>query len=106
MLLWIFGDMKSFKVEECTKAKMKGTLILEKAKIKWFLSVDKNDLPKNANTAYRSLKINNEEFNFSDGFTELHTEVYKKIIEGKGFKLQDAKPSIDLVYKLRKNNGL
>jgi len=106
MLIWIFGKVKHFEVHYSEPIrKMAGYLELEKAKVRWFLSVDLKDLPENVikqgKRTYRSLLIEGEEFNFDSGFTDLHTEVYKKILEGKGFGIKDARPSIELVYNLR-----
>ncbi len=105
MLIWIFGSVKNYKVEFCNNKKMKGTLELEKANVNWFLSLDINDMPKEVLAkgikTYRSLKIDNDEFEFSEGFTDLHTESYKQILAGKGFGISDVRPAIDLVSKLR-----
>lgn len=106
MLIWIFGKVKHYEVHYSEPIKkMAGYLELEKAKVKWFLSVDLNDLPdeilNQGKRTYRSIKIDGEELIFDSGFTDLHTEVYKKILEGKGFGIEDARPSIELVYKLR-----
>jgi len=106
MLIWIFGKVKYFEVHYSEPIKkMAGYLELEKAKVRWFLSVDLKDLPeeivKQGKRTYRSLLIEGEEFNFDSGFTDLHTEVYRKILEGKGFGINDARPSIELVYQLR-----
>lgn len=108
MLLWIFGSPKLSVVTINEPTKMAGELELEKANVKWFLSVDKNDLPKTAvekgKTTYRSLTINDEELEFSDGFTDLHTEVYKDILSGRGYGIEDARPSIELAYGIRNYN--
>ncbi len=106
MLIWIFGKVKHFEVHYSEPIKkMAGYLELERAKVRWFLSVDLKDLPeeviKQGKRTYRSLLIEGEEFNFDSGFTDLHTEVYKRILEGKGFGIKDARPSIELVYQLR-----
>jgi UDP-N-acetyl-2-amino-2-deoxyglucuronate dehydrogenase len=106
MLIWIFGKVKHFEVHYSEPIKkMAGYLELEKAKVRWFLSVDLKDLPekviKQGKRTYRSLLIEGKEFNFDSGFTDLHTEVYKRILEGKGFGIKDARPSIELVYQLR-----
>jgi len=81
--------------------------------VKWFLSIDSNDLkqlrtpnqeqitPHQELRTYRSIKIDNEEIEFTDGFTDLHTKVYEKTIAGDGFGIEDARDSIELVYKLR-----
>lgn len=105
MLLWIFGPLKNCELHYTDKYKSCGFLELEKANVRWFLSLDKKDLPeiavRNNKTTYRSLEIDSAEFEFSEGFTELHTLVYKDIMSGGGFGLDDAYPSIDLVHRLR-----
>jgi UDP-N-acetyl-2-amino-2-deoxyglucuronate dehydrogenase len=84
---------------------MAGFLELEKAYVRWFLSVGKEDLPEMAvkagKTTYRSITVDGEEFDFSEGFTDLHTEVYREILSGRGFGIDEARPSINLVYELR-----
>ncbi len=105
MLLWIFGPLKNSELHFSNPYKSGGYLELEKANVKWFLSLDKNDLPEvaknNNKTTFRCLEIDKSEFEFSEGFTELHTESYKHILKGEGFGLNDSYPSIDLVHKLR-----
>ena len=106
MLIWIFGSVKHQEVyySEPLK-KMSGYIELEKAEVRWFLSVDFNDLPeevkaKNQRT-YRSITFDGEEIEFSGGFTDLHTVVYEGILNSGGFGIEDARPSIELVYKIR-----
>lgn len=105
MLGWIFGKVQESQVHLREKSKSAGYLEFEKARVRWFLSIDENDLPldiKNkGQRTYRSITIDNEEIEFSGGFTELHTESYKKILEGNGFGLLDAKPSIEIVHSIR-----
>lgn len=105
MLIWIFGDVKHQEVHHRSEGKsMAGFLELDNANVRWFLSVDKKDLPAEAQAnnmvTYRSMTVDGEEFEFSDGFTELHTLVYREILEGKGFGLEDARPAINLVHEL------
>ncbi|MFA5806626.1 MAG: hypothetical protein WC879_18500 [Melioribacteraceae bacterium] len=87
--------------------------------VKWFLSIDKNDLTKlslsagtettdntqlttdNVLRTFRSIKIDNEELEFTDGFTDLHAKVYEKTLTGEGFGIEDSRKSIELVYRLR-----
>lgn len=104
MLMWIFGEVQHQEVHFAEPSKMSGYLELEKADVRWFLSVDGNDLPKEAagKSTFRSITMNGEEFEFSEGFTDLHTIVYQEILAGRGFGLQDARPSIQLVYEIRK----
>jgi len=105
MLTWIFGDVRSNIVHVSELNKASGYLELEKARVRWFLSVDYNDIPdevkaKNQRT-FRSILIEGKEIEFSEGFTDLHTETYRKIIEGKGYGLADARQSIQTVYTIR-----
>ncbi len=105
MLLWIFGDVIENEVHEHGKSKASGFLRLKKARVNWVLSVDYDNIPAsikatNART-YRSLKIGEEEFEFSGGFTELHTHSYQHILDGKGFEIRDAEKAIQLVHEIR-----
>ena len=105
MLTWVFGAVKENTVHLLKFDKAAGLLKLEHANIRWFLSLDYNDIPETIRSAgkrtYRSLKMGEQDIEFSDGFADLHTEVYRDIIAGKGFGLMDAKPSIDVVYQIR-----
>jgi UDP-N-acetyl-2-amino-2-deoxyglucuronate dehydrogenase len=106
MLMWLFGSVRLQEVHYSDEKKMSGFLELDNACIRWFLSVDRNDLPKTVKTegktTYRSIAIDGEEIEFSGGFTDLHTKVYHEILNGRGFGIEDARPSINLVYALRK----
>ncbi|MCK4559558.1 MAG: Gfo/Idh/MocA family oxidoreductase [Calditrichia bacterium] len=105
MLIWIFGAVKCSEVYYADTKKMSGFIELENAKIRWFLSLDKNDLPdqaiKEGKPTYRSITIDNKEVEFSGGFTDLHTIVYQDILNGGGYGIEDARPSIELVYQIR-----
>jgi UDP-N-acetyl-2-amino-2-deoxyglucuronate dehydrogenase len=105
LLLWLFGPCWQHEVHYSAPDKMAGFLALEGADVSWFLSVDRADLPEGyaerGRAAYRSLKMNGREIEFSDGFGELHTQSYREILAGRGFGLADAKPSVELVYTLR-----
>ncbi len=105
MLMWIFGGVKHHEVHLAEDARTAGFIEFEKANVRWFLSVDRNDLPEEAvaagKTTFRSITVDGEEFEFSEGFTDLHTIVYQEILAGRGFGLDDARPSINLVYELR-----
>jgi UDP-N-acetyl-2-amino-2-deoxyglucuronate dehydrogenase len=105
LLLWLFGECRHAEVHHHALEKMAGFLELEWADVTWFLSVDRADLPaehlQSGRPAYRSLKMNGQELEFSEGFAELHTVAYREILEGRGFGLADAKPSVELVYALR-----
>ncbi len=106
MLMWIFGSVKHQEVHYSEPLKkMAGYIELEHANVKWFLSVDTNDLPEQAKDAnqrtYRSITYDGNEIEFSGGFTDLHTVVYKDILNGGGFGVNDARASIELVYRIR-----
>ena len=105
MLLWIFGGVKTNTLEEITKDHASGSLKLERANVKWFLSINAEHLPQqavqNKKSTYRSLRIQGKEVEFSEGFTDLHTESYKEILAGRGFGLEDARASIALTHLLR-----
>lgn len=105
MLMWIFGKSLHSEVHLADPKKMAGFIELENANVRWFLSVDKNDLPKQAvdegKPTFRSILVDGHEIEFSGGFTDLHTEVYKDILAGNGYGLEAAKPSIELVHDIR-----
>ena len=105
MLTWIFGRVQKSNVSVYEATKASGELILEKAKVNWFLSLDANDLPEVATKAgkrtYRSIKVDGKEVEFSEGFTDLHTVTYQKILTGNGFGVEDARESLDLIALIR-----
>lgn len=108
MLIWIFGEVKENIVHLQTHNKAAGFLQLENARVRWFLSLDYNDVPKDIQEkkqrTFRSITIENEDLEFSQGFTDLHTISYKHILEGKGYGLNDVKPCIQTVYNIRNSN--
>ena len=105
MLTWIFGDEKRNKVHFLKGDKAAGYLELERARVRWFLSIDYEDIPPQIKEAgqrtFRSITIDGEEIEFSGGFTDLHTVSYKNILEGKGYGLEAARKSIQTVYTIR-----
>lgn len=103
MLTWIFGDAIEVVSKERGALRESGFLRLKKADVSWSLSVDRHDLPPAATgkTTFRSIKIDGEEFEFSEGFTELHKTVYADIFAGRGYGLASARPAIEIVEKLR-----
>ena len=105
MLSWVFGEVQENLVHLREKDKSAGYLEFENARVRWFLSIDENSLPKqvqeNGQRTYRSITVDGEEIEFSGGFTELHTESYKGILKGNGFGLIDAKQSIEIVHAIR-----
>ncbi len=105
MLLWVFGAVKESRVTEHTAQTASGVLELERADINWMLSIDANTLPDEAKAAgkrtFRTLTIDGEGFEFSDGFTELHTKSYEEILKGNGFRIKETKAAIELVHDIR-----
>src|SRR5882672_1131071 len=105
MLLWVFGSVKNMQIKSYEPDAASGFLELQKARVHWRLSINENHLPDEARAkgkrTYRSLKMNGKEIEFSDGFTELHTNSYKEILAGRGFGLKDARPSIELAHEIR-----
>lgn len=105
MLIWIFGNVKENIVHLHTHDRAAGYLELERAKVRWFLSINYDVIPQNVKETgartYRSLTIENEEFEFSGGFTELHTRSYEEIIKGNGFRIGEARKAIELVHDIR-----
>jgi len=104
MLIWFFGGVSSSRVVVGEETRMGGELELANADVDWFLSIDPADLPpevQGLQPTYRSITVDGEEVEFSGGFRDLHTLVYEEILEGKGFTIEDARPSIELVHELR-----
>lgn len=108
MLMWIFGSVKLNDVIKHTDDTAAGTLELERATVNWMLSINENTLPTDVRDAgkrtFRTLSIDGEEFEFSDGFTELHTLSYKNILAGNGFPLSETRRAIQLVHDIRNKN--
>ena len=105
LLIWLFGSVQNNEVHFSDALKTGGCIELEHAKVKWFLSIDRNDLPESATecglTTFRSITVDGKEIEFSEGFTDLHTVVYQRTLEGNGFGLNDARPAIVLAHDIR-----
>ncbi len=105
MLSWIFGKVVDMHVTESKPEKVSGYLELEKARVKWFLSLDAQDIPKpvleKGQRTFRSIQIEGKEIEFSGGFTDLHTIAYRHILDGGGFGLEEARNSINIVHQIR-----
>ncbi len=105
MLYLLFGEVKQNVVYYRDNHVVVGYLELQKARVRWFLSVDSQYLPEEikakGQTTYRSILIENEELEFTGGFTDLHTISYQHILNGEGFGLDQAKPSIEIVHQIR-----
>lgn len=105
MLIWIFGKVQQNVVHLHTHDRAAGFLQLEKARVRWFLSINEDTLPENIKAkgqrTYRSISMEGNEIEFSEGFTDLHTKSYQQILGGNGFSLMDALPSIELAHQIR-----
>jgi UDP-N-acetyl-2-amino-2-deoxyglucuronate dehydrogenase len=105
LLLWLFGPFANIRVYHSDNCRMSGFIELERARVRWFLSVDPQDLPShakvNGKTTYRSITVDGKEVEFSEGFTDLHTRVYEETLAGQGFGIGEARPSIELTYAIR-----
>lgn len=108
MLSWIFGDTERIIVHVSQPNKAAGYLELENARVRWFLSIDHNDLPEEAKKSgkrmFRSITVEGEEIEFSEGFGDLHTVSYREILDGKGFGLSDARQSVITAFTIRNSN--
>jgi UDP-N-acetyl-2-amino-2-deoxyglucuronate dehydrogenase len=105
MLIWIFGEVKENRIHLLNPDKASGVLYLEKAHVHWFLSLDKNDLPgqklASGQNTFRLITVDGKEIEFSNGFTDLHTETYRNILNGNGFGIKDSINSIELTEVIR-----
>jgi UDP-N-acetyl-2-amino-2-deoxyglucuronate dehydrogenase len=105
LLMWLFGKAGDVRVHLSDEERMSGFLELEHARVRWYLSVDHNDLPYSVTpgvrSTYRSIIIDGQEVEFTEGFTDLHTRVYEETLAGRGFCIDDARASIELVYQIR-----
>lgn len=110
MLIWIFGGVKYSEVNSQNTHYSSGFIELEKARVRWFLSIDYSHIPASVKAqgkrTFRSLKMEGEEIEFSEGFTDLHTKSYENILQGEGFGLEEAKASIETVYAIRNSRPL
>lgn len=105
MLYWLFGEVQENTVHLHTHDRAAGYLRFKKARVKWFLSINEETIPEHIRAkgmrTYRSMTLKGKEIEFSDGFTELHTESYRQILAGNGFTVKDAIPSIQMAYDIR-----
>lgn len=100
MVIWLFGNYKKHSISRNESKCVSGNIILEKAEVDFFLSTQKEDLPVGY-SSYRLIEIDGKPLRFDKSFTDLHTEVYKDILDGNGFGIDDSIPSLELVYKIR-----
>jgi len=105
MLQWVFGELKENLVYEHEFDRASGYLVFEKARVKWFLSINYDLIPQEikekGQRTYRSITVDGQEVEFSKGFTDLHTVSYQSILDGNGFDIEDARASIEVVNEIR-----
>lgn len=105
LLTWLFGEVEAQRVHLKQPRRMAGSIALQRARVKWFLSVDAKDLPfapePGGRATYRSITVDGEEVEFSEGFTDLHTVVYREVFAGRGHGIDDVRPSIALAHAIR-----
>jgi UDP-N-acetyl-2-amino-2-deoxyglucuronate dehydrogenase len=104
LLIWLFGGVEIQEVHFADAVTTAGHIELQHARVRWLLSIDRKLLPtglKAEQSTYRSITIDGQEVEFSEGFTDLHTEIYRRALTGNGFSLQDARPSINLAHDIR-----
>ncbi|NDJ75750.1 MAG: Gfo/Idh/MocA family oxidoreductase [Chloroflexi bacterium] len=105
LLLWLFGPVAALRVYHIDQRRAAGFLEMERARVRWFLSVDGADLPfapePGVRTTHRSIAVDGEEVEFTSGFSDLHTRVYERTLAGDGFGIDAARPSITLVRQIR-----
>lgn len=106
LLVWLFGDLESQSVHLSDGRRMAGVIRLARARVRWFLSVDARDLPfvaaPGSRSTFRSITVDGQEVEFSEGFADLHTEVYREILAGRGHGIEVARPSVALASAIRR----
>ena len=104
-LMWIYGGCHRQILHVASPNRMSGVIELERARVRWFLSVDERDLPEETRSrgeyAHRAITIDGVEIDLSAGFTDLHTEVYRDILAGRGFGIDEAQAAVELIYQIR-----
>lgn len=110
MLGWIFGKIKENIVHIHTHDRAAGLLIFDRARVRWFLSIEYDTIPENVRSTgkrtYRSMEVDGEQIEFSDGFTELHTTSYQDILSGGGFGIDASKQAIEIVHDIRTKTAI
>ena len=105
LLVWLFGPVQSAAVHLREAKRAAGTLVLADADVRWYLSAESVDLPfapePGKRTTFRSITVDGEQLEFSEGFTDLHTRVYEEVLQGRGFGMAEARPSIELSHRIR-----
>jgi len=106
LLIWLFGSVTECRVHLNEGRRVAGYLELERAQVRWLLSANHTDLPfapkPGVKTTFRSITVDGDEIEFSEGFADLHTRVYQEMLAGRGFGIADARPSIELTHRIKK----
>lgn len=110
MLGWIFGKVKENIVHIHTHDRAAGLLEFERARVRWFLSIEYDTIPQNIKSSgkrtYRSMEVDGQQIEFSDGFTELHTTSYQDILSGGGFRIDASRQAIEIVHDIRTKTAI
>jgi UDP-N-acetyl-2-amino-2-deoxyglucuronate dehydrogenase len=110
LLIWLFGNVIKSEVHYISARRTAGFLELDFAAVRWFLSIDPDDLPLFAkakgHSTFRSITVDSQEVEFSEGFTDLHTRVYENTLSGHGFTIEDSRPSILLAHTIRNSQPI
>jgi UDP-N-acetyl-2-amino-2-deoxyglucuronate dehydrogenase len=106
LVLWLFGRVRDCRVHIAQPRRFAGVLHLDRARVRWFLSTESSDLGLTAaapiaRRTFRSIRVDGEEVDFSDSSADLHARVYQKLLSGHGFRIPDARPSIEVAHKIR-----
>ena len=105
LLVWLFGEVQTTEVHLREQKRAAGTMTLKNADVEWYLSAEASDLPftpqPGSKTTFRAITVDGQQLEFSEGFTDLHTRVYQEVLAGRGFGTADARPSIELSYRIR-----
>ena len=105
LLVWLFGEVKDAAVHLREGKRAAGTMTLANADVEWYLSAEAADLPfepqPGSKTTFRAITVDGKQLEFSEGFTDLHTRVYQEVIDGRGFGIGEARPSIELSHRIR-----
>jgi UDP-N-acetyl-2-amino-2-deoxyglucuronate dehydrogenase len=105
LLIWLFGPVVGVRLHQRDGERIAGFIELERARVQWLLSTRTGDLPfkpePGVKTTFRSITVDGQELEFSEGFNDLHTRVYEGVLAGRGFRIPDARPSIELTHRIR-----
>ena len=105
MMHLLFGKVSLNIVHVRDRQRVAGYMELERARVRWYLSIDRNDLPEGSapDQPYRNIRLDKRAIEFSNGFTDLHSEVYRSVMEGRGLGIEEARPSIQIVSEIREH---